>query len=121
MTIPSIVFFGYDEIPKSTPKVFLPTLLYSTATQGQVIEGMHVILRYPRGGDRVYGFWGYDEGSKLVPGGGWYVGCTGVAANHHFVQSVHEGVRAACRKEARAAIGHRQNRPLGRQCPCPET
>lgn len=57
MTKPTIVFFGYDTVPKPTPKVFLRTLLYSTATRGQVIEGMRVIVRY-EGGERVFSFWG---------------------------------------------------------------
>lgn len=34
MTKPTIVFFGFDEVPKPTPKVFLRTMLYSTATRG---------------------------------------------------------------------------------------
>ncbi|MBL7507898.1 hypothetical protein INQ20_26675, partial [Escherichia coli] len=39
MTMPTIVFFGHDIVPKPTPKIFLRTLLYSTAAQGQVVEG----------------------------------------------------------------------------------
>jgi hypothetical protein len=89
MTKPTIVFFGYDTVPKLTPKVFLRTLLYSTATRGQVIEGMHAIVRYD-GSERVFSFWGYGETEKLSPGSGVHVSRTGLAANHHFVLSVHE-------------------------------
>ena len=89
MTKPTIVFFGFDMVPKPTAKVFLRTLLYSTATRGQVVEGMYARVRH---GDqeRVFSFWGYGETEKLSPGSGLYVSRTGLAANHHFVLSVHE-------------------------------
>lgn len=86
MTTPTIVFFGFDSVPRITPKVFLRTLLYSTSARGQVIEGMYIKLG--RGGaEQLFSFWGYGETSKLVAGGGLYVGQAGVAANHHFVLS----------------------------------
>lgn len=89
MTKPTIVFFGFDMVPNPTPKVFLRTLLYSTATRGQVIEGMYARVR--RGEDkRIFSFWGYGEMEKLSPGSGLHVSRTGLAANHHFVLSVHE-------------------------------
>jgi hypothetical protein len=87
MTRPNIVFFGFDTTPLPRAKVFLRTLLYSTAAQGQVVEAMYVNLRDARGLRRTFSFWGYDEGSKLVPGSGLYASRAGVAANHHFVQS----------------------------------
>ncbi len=89
MTLPTIVFFGHDMVPKATPKIFLRTLLYSTAAQGQVVEGMYVqALR--DGTVRTFNFWGYGETEKLSPGSGLHVSRTGLAANHHFVLSVHE-------------------------------
>lgn len=87
MTRPNVVFFGFDAEPVLRAKVFLRTLLYSTATQGQVVEAMYVELRHAGGLRRTFSFWGYDEGSKLVPGSGLFVSRSGVAANHHFVQS----------------------------------
>lgn len=89
MTKPTIVFFGFDSVPKPTPKVFLRTLLYSTATRGQVVEGMYVRVRHGDN-ERVFSFWGYGETEKLSPGSGLHVSRTGFAANHHFVLSVHE-------------------------------
>lgn len=89
MTRPTIVFFGYDMVPRATPKVFLRTLLYSTANRGQVIEGMFVKVRYG-GSEQVFSFWGYGETEKLTPGSGLHVSKTGFAANHHLVLSVHE-------------------------------
>lgn len=89
MTKPTIVFFGFDIVPKPTPKVFMRTLLYSTATRGQVVEGLYARVR--NGNDeRVFGFWGYGEDEKLSPGSGLHISRTGLAANHHFVLSVHE-------------------------------
>lgn len=38
MTKPNIVFFGFDAVPKTTAKIFLCTLLYSTAVRGQAVE-----------------------------------------------------------------------------------
>jgi hypothetical protein len=89
MTKPTIVFFGYDMVPRATPKVFLRTLLYSTATRGQVVEGMFAKVKH---GDsiQVCSFWGYAETEKLTAGSGLHVSKTGFAANHHFVLSVHE-------------------------------
>ncbi|AZI37884.1 hypothetical protein NT2_13_00750 [Caenibius tardaugens NBRC 16725] len=89
MTKPTIVFFGYDTVPKPTPKVFLRTLLYSTATRGQVVEGMYAVVRHCNA-ERVFSFWGYGETEKLSPGSGLHVSRTGLAVNHHFVLSVHE-------------------------------
>lgn len=89
MTKPTIVFCGFDTVPRLTPKVFLRTLLYSTASRGQVVEGMYVKVR--RGEDeRIFSFWGYGEAEKLSPGSGLHVSRTGLAANHHFVLSVDE-------------------------------
>jgi len=89
MTTPSVVFFGYDRVPKVTPKVFLRTLLYSTANQGQVIEWMYARLTHGTV-QQAFSFWGYGETEKLSPGSGLFASRTGFAANHHFVLSVHE-------------------------------
>lgn len=89
MTKPTIVFFGYDTVPKPTPKVFLRTLLYSTARRGQVVEGMYAKVRHGQD-ERVFSFWGYGETEKLSAGSGLHVSRAGLAANHHFVLSVHE-------------------------------
>jgi hypothetical protein len=48
MTKPAIVFFGYDFTPRTTPKVFIRTLLYSTSNQGHVVESMHAHVRSER-------------------------------------------------------------------------
>jgi hypothetical protein len=89
MTKPTIVFFGFDSVPKTTAKVFLRALLYSTAVRGQVIEGMFAKLRHGPD-EQVFSFWGYGETNQLSPGSGLHVGQTGIAVNHHFVLSVHQ-------------------------------
>lgn len=89
MTKPTIVFFGFDVVPKPTPKIFLRSLLYSTSARGKIIEGMYVRLSHA-GTEQIFSFWGYGEANKLSPGSGLYVGQTGIAANHHFVLSVHQ-------------------------------
>lgn len=89
MTKPNVVFFGFDTAPRTTAKIFLRTLLYSTAVRGQVIEGMFAKLHHA-GSEQIFSFWGYGETNQLVPGSGLYVGQTGIAVNHHFVLSVHQ-------------------------------
>ncbi|MBI1273315.1 MAG: hypothetical protein GC131_04435 [Alphaproteobacteria bacterium] len=88
MTKPTLVFFGHDPVPRTPEKIFLRTLLYSTATQGQMIEGMYVKLRR-EDSEQTFSFWAYGESEKLVAGGGLHVGRAGFSANHHFVLSVH--------------------------------
>lgn len=88
MTKPSILFFGFDETPKRTAKVFIRTLLYSSSAKGQVIETMYAKL-YFGGNEQIFSFWGYMETNELMPGSGLFVGQTGVVASHHFVQSAH--------------------------------
>ena len=89
MTKPTIVFFGYDMVPRARPKVFLRTLLYSTANRGHVVEGMFAKVRHGDG-EQAFSFWGCGETEKLTPGSGLYVSKTGFSANHHFVLPVHE-------------------------------
>lgn len=87
MTKPNVVFFGYDLVPRTTPKIFLRTLLYSTSAQGLVIEAMYARLSNAKGTE-TFSFWGYGETNNLVPGSGLFIGKSGVAVNHHFVLSV---------------------------------
>jgi len=87
MTTPNVVFFGYDFVPRTTPKIFLRTLLYSTSVQGLVIESMYARLSNAKGTE-TFSFWGYGETNNLVPGSGLFVGKSGIAVNHHFVLSV---------------------------------
>jgi hypothetical protein len=87
MTQPTVIFFGPDtprlhnEPP--LPKIFLRTLLFSTAKRGRVIESMHVALSRNETHQN-FNIWVYGD-DKLVRGSGLFVGETGIAANHHFL------------------------------------
>ena len=87
MTQPTVIFFGPDtpraKPEKPLPKVFLRTLLVSTAKRGHVIESMHVALSRNET-QQNFSIWVYGD-EKLVRGSGLFVGETGVAANHHFL------------------------------------
>lgn len=82
-TRPTVVFFGHDTAGYGPPKVFLRTLLYSTAKRGRVIQSMHATLS--RGeACQTFNIWVYGD-KELLRGSGLFVGETGVAANHHFM------------------------------------
>jgi hypothetical protein len=87
MTQPTLIFFGPDGGAKDGErrrlKVFLRTLLFSTARSGQTVESMHVNLQ--RGESRQnFSVWVYGE-ERLARGSGIFVGADGVACNHHFL------------------------------------
>jgi hypothetical protein len=86
MTQPTVIFFGPDGGSKPNnvlPKVFLRTLLFSTAKRGRVIESMHVTVSRSETRQN-FNIWVYGN-EKLVRGSGLFVGETGVEANHHFL------------------------------------
>lgn len=86
MTQPAAIFFGPDE--NGSPKVYLRTLLYSTAKRGQLIEHMYVTLR--RGETRqAFNIWVYGD-RDLSRGSGLFVGDNGLTANHHFLLPAQE-------------------------------
>lgn len=85
MTQPTTIYFGPDGSAKHDPlpKVYLRTLLYSTAKRGQIIESMFVKLH--RGESvQTFNIWVYGEDS-LARGSGLYVGENGVVCDHHFL------------------------------------
>lgn len=87
MTQPTIIYFGPDRSPgfvsAGKPKVFLRTLLFSTAKRGRVIESMHVTLAQNEA-RQTFNIWVHGN-EKLVRGSGIFIGETGVADNHHFL------------------------------------
>lgn len=87
MTTPTVVFFGYDQTPNPTAKIFIRTLLYCTASRGSVIEGMYAKV-HSKDKSKVFTFWGYGETDKLTVGSGLFIDRSGFSANHHFVSSV---------------------------------
>jgi hypothetical protein len=87
MTQPTVVFFGPDipRVPEGEtfPKVFLRTLLFSTARRGRVVESMYVSLSRNETTQN-FNVWVYGD-ERLLRGSGLFIGETGVAANHHFL------------------------------------
>jgi len=83
MTQPTIFFFGPDGT-SGPPKIFLRTLLFSTANKGHIIENMYVKLRK---GESLHNFniWVYGETGALARGSGLFVGKEGITCNHHFL------------------------------------
>jgi hypothetical protein len=83
-THPSFIAFRYDFVGTKVPlaKIFLRTLLVSTAKRGQVIESLYLRVRE---GSRSaeFSFWGHGD-KELVRGSGLFIPETGVATNHHF-------------------------------------
>ena len=87
MTQPTTLYFGVDAGRNDTKgygsKVFLRTILYSTAKRGNVISSLHV--RLTRGeSTQTFNVWVYGD-EKLVRGSGLYVGEQGTVMNHHFL------------------------------------
>ena len=82
MTQPTTVFFGPDD--KGQSKVFLRTLLYSTARRGQLVENLSVKLTRD-GQTQAFNVWVYGETKEMARGSGLFVGYEGVTANHHFL------------------------------------
>ena len=87
MTQPGVIYFGPDggdreEAPPT--KIFLRTLLYSTAKRGGIIESMYVRVRR-RETAQNFNIWAYGDTGKLTRGSGLFVPDTGHATNHHFL------------------------------------
>jgi len=87
MTQPTSVFFGPDGgfFESSRNKVYLRTLLYSSARKGQVIESMHVTLA--RGETKQnFSIWVHGgQKGDLSRGSGLFVTHEGITLNHHFL------------------------------------
>jgi hypothetical protein len=82
MTQPTLICLK-RETPSGRPKIFLRTLLFTTAIKGRVIENMFLRVHQPFG-TFAFDFWGHTEAGKLTLGSGLFVGPTGIACDHHF-------------------------------------
>ncbi len=83
MTQPTIIFFGPDG-SFGPPKIFLRTLLFSTARKGQIVENMYVKLHRGETAQN-FNIWVYGEKDTLARGSGLFVSREGLACNHHFL------------------------------------
>lgn len=84
MTRPSVIFFGKDGGRSEAAKVFLRTLIYSTADKGRYIESMYIKLTRADV-EETFNIWTYGEKGALKRGSGLFVGKQGVEADHHFL------------------------------------
>jgi hypothetical protein len=86
MTQPTVVFFGPDgaRFDSNKNKIYLRTLLYSTAKRGQVLESLHVSLQRNESKQN-FNIWVYGEKGTLKRGSGLFVGQEGVTFDHHFL------------------------------------
>jgi len=84
MTQPTVVFFGPDGFGSQKNKVYLRTLLYSTAKKGQVIESLHIALRRNESKQN-FNIWVYGDKGDLKRGSGLFIPQEGVTYDHHFL------------------------------------
>ena len=86
ITQPTVIFFGPDgsHFESQKNKIYLRTLLYSTAKRGQVIESLHVSLSRNESKQN-FNIWVYGEKGDLKRGSGLFVPQEGVTADHHFL------------------------------------
>lgn len=86
MTQPTIIFFGPDGVrfESNKNKIYLRTLLYSTAKRGQVMESLHVSL-HRNESKQNFNIWVYGEKGNLKRGSGLFVPQEGVTFDHHFL------------------------------------
>jgi hypothetical protein len=86
MTQPTVVFFGPDgsKFDSGKNKIYLRTLLYSTAKRGQVLESLHISLRRNESKQN-FNIWVYGDKGDLKRGSGLFVAQEGVTFDHHFL------------------------------------
>ncbi|MBO9096896.1 MULTISPECIES: hypothetical protein [unclassified Rhizobium] len=85
MTRPTTIYLGPDGEPHTNrPKIYMPSLLYSTSKKGQLVENLYARLSRGEMARNFY-VWVHGEGRPLKRGSGLFVGPDGVVANHHFL------------------------------------
>ena len=86
MTQPTVIFFGPDgtRFDSTKNKIYLRTLLYSTAKRGQVLESLHVSIQRNESKQN-FNIWVYGDKGNLNRGSGLFVPQEGVTYNHHFL------------------------------------
>ncbi|MBU2896484.1 hypothetical protein [Vibrio hepatarius] len=86
MSQPTVIFLGPDGslFDSGKNKVYLRTLLFSTAKRGQVIESIHVSLQRHESKQN-FNIWVYGDKGELKRGSGLYVPQEGVTFDHHFL------------------------------------
>ena len=83
MTRPTLIFFGPDGVGHNHKKIYVRTLLYSTADKGNYIQNMFIRLQR---GEAIQNFnvWVYGD-KELARGSGLFISKNGLSCNHHFL------------------------------------
>ncbi len=86
MTQPTVIFFGPDGVrfDGANNKIYLRTLLYSTAKKGQVLESLYVSLKRNESRQN-FNIWVYGDSGDLKRGSGLFVPQGGITLDHHFI------------------------------------
>jgi len=79
-------FFSPDgsKFDSNKNKVYLRTLLYSTAKRGQVLESLHISI-HRNESKQNFNIWVYGEKGNLKRGSGLFIPQEGVTFDHHFL------------------------------------
>jgi hypothetical protein len=103
MTQPTTVFFGPDGpmFERGKNKVYLRTLLYSTAKRGHVLESLYLSL-HRNEAKQNFNIWVYGEKGDLKRGSGLFVPPEGVTFDHLGSLCGSNGVQSH-------ALGNRQS------------
>ncbi len=85
MTQPTVVYLGPDG-PRhdGRNKVYMRTLLYSTAKRGHVLESLYVTVQRAESKQN-FSIWVYGDKDTLKRGSGLFVPDQGVVFDHHFL------------------------------------
>ncbi|ETD37909.1 hypothetical protein U724_20705 [Pseudomonas chlororaphis subsp. aurantiaca PB-St2] len=86
MTQPTTVFFGPDgsKFDGNKNKIYLRTLLYSSAKKGHVLESLHVALQRNESKQN-FNIWVYGDKGDLQRGSGLFIPQEGITFDHHFL------------------------------------
>lgn len=85
MTQPTVAYLGPDGIRhEGSPKVYLRTLLYSTAKRGHVVESLYVMVQRAESKQN-FNIWIYGQKDDLKRGSGIFVPQEGITFDHHFL------------------------------------
>ena len=86
MTQPTVVFLGPDGplFDREKNKVYLRTLLYSTARRGHVVESLYLSL-HRNETKQNFNIWVYGKKGELERGSGLFVPQEGLTFDHHFL------------------------------------
>jgi hypothetical protein len=83
---PQQIYIGGDGDGSGPPKVFIKSLLYSTAHNGQFVENIFArIVRTDH--QQTFPIWVYGDQPVLRRNGGLFVPREGISTSHHFILS----------------------------------